>query len=194
MQQVRTLRIKVLCSYKRMKEGWKCNTFFTKIYTSFYYFSKGLKFTADVSDRQTDRQTEIERDREIERKRERDWYEGHRHRLMEDCNIDPYLLKDVDFIFRDLRHCCRPVSIPLDYLNLFWLPTVTPYKCLGYRCIYNFLTPMRSSGSLFTWSAYTSVACLPVITLFTQLEHLVQEIPDWRLCQRSVCNKKLVWE
>ena len=33
------------------------------------------------------------------------------------------------------------------------------------------------------------IACFPVITLFTQLEYPVPEIPDWRLCQRSVMKQ-----
>ena len=30
--------------------------------------------------------------------------------------------------------------------------------------------------------------CFPVITLLSQLGHHATEIPDWRFCQRSICN------
>ena len=56
-----------------------------------------------------------------------------------------------------------------------------------FLCAYNFITPTRSSDPWFTWSASI---CQPTWAAF--LEHPVPEIPDWRFCQGSVRNIRIL--
>ena len=111
----------------------------------------------------------------------------------------PFLKPRCDTIFRAWCLCFLTKGSQLGYArrppgSLFlWLlagrESVTVWLTVwrGYPCIYNFITPTHSFGSGYTWS-YS--ACLPtwVDFLFTQLEHPVPKIPDWGLCQRSICN------
>ena len=75
------------------------------------------------------------------------------------------------------------------YPDLVVVPTGWTWLTVwrGHPCIYNFITSIHSSGSLFTWSASTWQPTWAIL-LFTPLEHPVTEISDWRFSQRSICN------
>ena len=109
------------------------NTFFTIIYIS------KVRNSVRMKERQEDR--------------------GRRHRLAEDCYINPFLTHVVItslFVWREVLNrslpalpvltCAgRPLSKLFDYPNLFWLTD----RLTGLSCIYNFITPARSSSSWF---------------------------------------------
>ena len=82
--------------------------------------------------------------------------------------------------------------VPRAASALIWLPFsltwltdwLNDHSVYGYPCIYNFITSICSSyplGCQPTWPA-------SVFLLLTQLKHLVLEIPNWRVCQRSISN------
>ena len=101
---------------------------------------------------------------------ERDRDKGHGHRLTEACYINPYLLNNIDSIFRAPlttfaasqlevpsllhRRWCPMWLLPWFGCDFNWL-TVTDH---WYLCICNFIALKHSSspsGCQPTWSAYT---------------------------------------
>ena len=151
------------------------NTFLWKICLSHFYFSKGSKLL-----------------------------------LVWDCDKDkgqtedsgggllywPFLNPRYISIFRASQHFCfstgREVTAPPTLGNCWRSLDLLiarlrdwPYV-YGYLCIYNFITPTRSSGSAFWLSTHASAsACL-------HRRNLCREIPDWRPCQRSLFNKYMI--
>ena len=84
----------------------------------------------------------------------------------------------------------EPLDCPYDWLTLLVGTCIYIYI---YIYIYNFPTPwvlvVNPRDPLPAVKPH--IACFPVIPSFKQLEHLVPEIPDWRLCQSQYATLKL---
>ena len=60
---------------------------------------------------------------------------------------------------------------------------LTDRSVCGYQCVHIFIIPMHSG----CYSSCKPMWSTSVVLLFTQPEHLL-EIPNWRVCQRSIYN------
>ena len=80
-----------------------------------------------------------------------------------------------------LLHWVAPRVTSLTWLP-FWLPTDSSVSGYLFKC--NFIMPMYTGYYYCSQPTWPSSAVL----LFKQLEHPVLEIPNWRVCQRSICN------
>ena len=136
--------------------------------------------------------------------------ERHGHRLAEDCYLDFFLTNAVilysePYIFASLTGGSQsgsvrghlapaPSWLSLAALWTSWLPnrltdrpqlTVTQWVPV-YIWFYNAYVSFRFVIHMIC--LHPRIACFPVITFFTTQEHLVSDIPDWRLWQWFICN------
>ena len=125
--------------------------------------------------------------------------EDGRCRLAEDCYIDAYPPDHIDPTLRaplsthsasrQGPHCFPPRVAPdaTSTLAWSWLQQADhDWPCLTVgTCVYAFFQFVIRMIFL-----HPRIICFPVIASFTQLEHPVPEVPDWRLGQKSICNKR----
>ena len=132
------------------------------------------------------------------RVRERQGEEGFGQRLVEDCYIDlslthvvlPYSGPIICFLAGG-SHCLQPWIAPnassvFTWFCANWL-TDHDSSWLCDEDIYNFITPTRSSGPWFRWSASAYQPTNAVI-LFSLWEHPVPKSLIDGSFQRSICN------
>ena len=118
----------------------------------------------------------------------RDRDKGLVYKLTEDCYID-HIQSPIwcFFCFSAGGYSTHPQWCPGQLLFCVDCPShwkLTDSSTYGYRCIYTFITPTHSgypSRCQLMWPA-------SAVLLFTQQEHPIFEIPNWRVCQRSICN------
>ena len=91
-----------------------------------------------------------------------------------------------------LLSCDGWASCAISILIWLWLQLADSHPWLTiwhwYPCIYNTFFQLSFWLSSHIICLHPCIACFLVITLLTQLDYPVTEIPDWRLCQRSICN------